>query len=248
MMVICIEMKIPLFLVGKPGSSKSLAKSVVTDVMKGPQSTSDFFRNLRDTFMVSFQCSPLATAEGISETFAQCRKFQEKKAVESSVPFVAVVVLDEVGLAEDSKEMPLKVLHPLLETGTVDDEDGDEAKETQRVAFIGISNWALDPAKMNRGILLSRGEPGEEDLRISAAGICTASGKENQHLMEAAIAQLTKGYVAIRERQEREFFGLRDFYHLVKMLLAIVRKTQKRPSDQDFEFVVRRNFGGYFGG
>lgn len=32
--------------------------------------------------------------------------------------FVAVVVLDEVGLAEDSPNLPLKVLHPLLEDGT----------------------------------------------------------------------------------------------------------------------------------
>lgn len=35
MMVICIELKIPLFLVGKPGSSKSLAKSIVADSMQG---------------------------------------------------------------------------------------------------------------------------------------------------------------------------------------------------------------------
>ena len=35
MMAICIELKIPLFLVGKPGSSKSLAKSIVADSMLG---------------------------------------------------------------------------------------------------------------------------------------------------------------------------------------------------------------------
>ena len=34
MMTICLELKIPLFLVGKPGSSKSLAKSIVTDSLK----------------------------------------------------------------------------------------------------------------------------------------------------------------------------------------------------------------------
>ena len=35
MMVICIELRIPLFLVGKPGSSKSLAKTIVADAMQG---------------------------------------------------------------------------------------------------------------------------------------------------------------------------------------------------------------------
>ena len=32
--------------------------------------------------------------------------------------YVSVVVLDEVGLAEDSPNLPLKALHPLLEDGT----------------------------------------------------------------------------------------------------------------------------------
>ena len=34
-MSICMELRIPLFLVGKPGSSKTLAKTVVVDVMQG---------------------------------------------------------------------------------------------------------------------------------------------------------------------------------------------------------------------
>lgn len=37
-----------------------------------------------------------------------------------------------------------------------------------KVSFIGISNWALDPAKMNRGILVQREVPDEEDLVESA--------------------------------------------------------------------------------
>jgi hypothetical protein len=56
--------------------------------------------------MVSFQCSPLATPDGIKGTFKQCAMFQEDKNLEQ---FVSVVVLDEVGLAEDSPRMPLKV-------------------------------------------------------------------------------------------------------------------------------------------
>ena len=43
MMIICIELKIPLFLVGKPGSSKSLAKTVVLNALQGKQSYSDMF-------------------------------------------------------------------------------------------------------------------------------------------------------------------------------------------------------------
>lgn len=37
-----------------------------------------------------------------------------------------------------------------------------------KVAFIGISNWALDPAKMNRGILVQTEVPDLEELIESA--------------------------------------------------------------------------------
>ena len=38
----------------------------------------------------------------------------------------------------------------------------------KRVAFIGISNWALDPAKMNRGVMVTRSDPNEKELTLSA--------------------------------------------------------------------------------
>ena len=47
MMVVCIENRIPLFLVGKPGSSKSLAKTIVADAMQGNAAKSDLFRTFK---------------------------------------------------------------------------------------------------------------------------------------------------------------------------------------------------------
>lgn len=65
--------------------------------------------------LFSYQCSQYSTPESILEVFASAKKFQEEKEVNE---FVSVVVLDEVGLAEDSPSLPLKTLHPLLEDGT----------------------------------------------------------------------------------------------------------------------------------
>ncbi|XP_018431519.1 PREDICTED: E3 ubiquitin-protein ligase RNF213-like, partial [Nanorana parkeri] len=144
MMVICIELKIPLFLVGKPGSSKSLAKTIVADAMQGQTAHTELYKDLKQIHLVSFQCSPHSTPEGIIGTFRHCARFQEGKNLNE---YVSVVVLDEIGLAEDSPKMPLKTLHPLLEDGCIDDDTSPHKK----VGFIGISNWALDPAKMNRG-------------------------------------------------------------------------------------------------
>ena len=65
--------------------------------------------------MFSYQCSQLSTPESVIEVFNTAKKFQ--KTVDTS-KYVSVVVLDEVGLAEDSPNLPLKALHPLLEDGT----------------------------------------------------------------------------------------------------------------------------------
>ena len=58
MMVVCIELRIPLFVVGKPGSSKSLAKAVVADNMQGDKSPSDLFKAFKQ---VSLANNPIDT-------------------------------------------------------------------------------------------------------------------------------------------------------------------------------------------
>ena len=47
MMIVCIELRIPMFLVGKPGSSKSLAKTIVADAMQGNAAHKDLFKNYK---------------------------------------------------------------------------------------------------------------------------------------------------------------------------------------------------------
>ena len=115
MMAICIELRIPLFIVGKPGSSKSLAKAIINASMRGKSSQTDLLKNFKAVQMFSHQCSQMSTPEGVIEVFNKAKRFQNKQGVKSCV---AVVVLDEVGLAEDSPNLPLKALHPLLEDGT----------------------------------------------------------------------------------------------------------------------------------
>ena len=115
MMAICIELRIPLFLVGKPGSSKSLAKAVIQRSVRGKNSQSDLLKGFKEVDIFSYQCSQLSTPESVIDVFNTASRFQKKQDTTSSV---AVVVLDEVGLAEDSPNLPLKALHPLLEDGT----------------------------------------------------------------------------------------------------------------------------------
>ena len=77
MMIVCIELRIPLFIVGKPGSSKSLAKSIVTNAMQGRNSESKLFQKFKEPYFINFQCSPLTTSEMIVKAFEEAAKFQE---------------------------------------------------------------------------------------------------------------------------------------------------------------------------
>uniref|UniRef100_A0A8D0H1U9 Ring finger protein 213 n=1 Tax=Sphenodon punctatus TaxID=8508 RepID=A0A8D0H1U9_SPHPU len=236
MMVICIELKIPLFLVGKPGSSKSLAKTIVADAMQGKAAYSNLYKELKQIHLVSFQCSPHSTPEGIIGTFKHCARFQDGKNLRE---YVSVVVLDEIGLAEDSPKMPLKTLHPLLEDGCID----DEPLPHKKVGFIGISNWALDPAKMNRGIFVSRGDPSNKELIESAKGICSSDHVILQKV-ERFFPIFANAYEEICKTQGKEFFGLRDYYSLIKMVFALTKTSKTEPTPYNIAQVVLRNFSG----
>ena len=55
------------------------------------------------------------------------------------------------------------------EGGTAEDKSKGCAADKKsekliKCAFIGISNWALDPAKMNRGIFIQVGSPADNEL------------------------------------------------------------------------------------
>ncbi|KAJ7989846.1 hypothetical protein DPEC_G00308720 [Dallia pectoralis] len=236
MMVVCIELRIPLFLVGKPGSSKSLSKTLVADAMQGQAAHSDLYKRLKQIHLVSFQCSPHSTPEGIINTFKQCGRFQEGKNLRE---YISVVVLDEIGLAEDSPKMPLKTLHPLLEEGCID----DEPLPHKKVGFIGISNWALDPAKMNRGIFVSRGDPDEKELIESAKGICSSDTMISEKVRDF-FQPFARAYLNICRKQGKGFFGLRDYYSLIKMVFAVTKATEQRPSADKIVEAVLRNFSG----
>ena len=99
---------------------------------------------------------------------------------------------------------------------------GQIVAREERVAFIGISNWALDPAKMNRGVMVTRGDPSEDELEYSAEGICS---NQEDDPVKARLKQffkpLSEAYMEICEGQDRQFFGLRDFYRLALSKLVI---------------------------
>ena len=86
---------------------------------------------------MSYQCSQLSTSGSIIKLFKDAKKYQDSEK-QNKKSFVAVVVLDEVGLAEDSPNLPLKSLHPLLEDGTEGSNSSDDFSDEVCVQYVYV--------------------------------------------------------------------------------------------------------------
>lgn len=249
--LVCIFNCIPVFVVGKPGCSKSLSMQLIRSNLKGKDSADDFFKTLPQLYCVSFQGSESSTSEGIIKVFEKAQNYQNYN---KSQNVSSVVILDEIGLAEISRFNPLKVLHNLLEP---------DNKGTPNVSVVGISNWALDAAKMNRAIYLSRPEMDEEELHETAISITKSLTSEFDSSDAAAIEEndynetmpeeikkllgkLAHAYSVYNTNQcYTNFHGLRDFYSLTKYIgKEILLDKQTDTIDSVIIRGLLRNFGG----
>ncbi|CAE8735076.1 unnamed protein product [Polarella glacialis] len=231
-MVVCIDARVPLITVGKPGSSKSLAMQIIRDrFQRETKSVRLRDMQLPDIGVFPYQCSKHTTAQDIERRFRDAQRYEQGLQGEERR---GVVFLDEIGLAERSPDLPLKVLHKLL-----------EMPENQ-VSFVGLSNWALDAAKMNRCLLLSRNDASHEDLRATATAI-VATGRESA-LLTSHLAIFGSAFLQVCEALQRRgygnFSGLRDFYAFIKLLDGLLPGGATEVQPELLVKAILRSFSG----
>ena len=110
---VCLNTKIPLFIIGKPGSSKSLSSQLIFKSMNGKDSFNEFFRYFPKVYTKSYQGSLTSNSKGVLKIFQKARKSLEDKNLQNEI--ISSIYFDEMGLAEISKNNPLKVIHSQLE-------------------------------------------------------------------------------------------------------------------------------------
>ena len=221
--VVSLLNKIPVFVVGKPGTSKSLTMRLIADNLRGQQSPNPLWRNFPAVHVVPYQCSPHSTSDSILFQFQKACDYASSRSEDT----ITVLLLDEVGLAELSPDLPLKVLHEIL--------------VNPPIAIVGISNWVLDPAKMNRACLLRRPDLGRSELAMTASQI--AGGLEDPAWLESLS---TAFHTVYTHQRGRAWIGMRDFYSLIKALRSSHTARDPGSTMQWAEFMkyLCRNFGG----
>ena len=146
LLFLSVNTNIPYIIIGKPGSGKSLSAQLINKSMRGKYSKNKFFQQFPEIIQTYFQGSESTQPEDVENLFEKAKKkldyFKNKDIKKEELP-ISLVLFDELGLAERSKSNPLKVLHSKLEyTGK---EEG--------LSFVGISNYSLDAAKINRALV-----------------------------------------------------------------------------------------------
>ena len=252
---VAINSKVPIFIVGKPGCSKSLSMQLISKSMQGSASEKPFFKLLPKNIIHSYQGSLSSTSKGVENVFAKARETlrqlkenQDKDKNQEKI--ISLIYFDEMGLAEHSPNNPLKVIHSELEY--------DQNEDDKQVAFVGISNWNLDAAKMNRGISISIPEPDEEDNKETAYTIGNSYNEAMALRYKTFYENLGKSYFNYKQllkenysnNGKEDLHGNRDFYHLVKNSSRNMIDYEEKNSLNDETLLesaidsIERNFSG----
>ena len=239
----CIESNIPLIIVGKPGTGKSLSFNILYNTLKGENSNNVIFRDKGKLYRHYYQGSETSTSDGIRKVFEKARR---DKLNNKNKDTITLVFFDEMGLAERSSNNPLKIMHYLLER------DREDA-----VPFLGISNWRLDAAKINRALNLSITDYDDQDLKETAVSIAEAFDFQLSNTYKDFFETLALTYKKYMEesihtiKENKDFHGNRDFYTLIKTAIRELMDRKNEIVNNESKVLteiavltLNRNFGG----
>ena len=161
---------------------------------------------------------------------------------------IVCVFIDEIGLCELSPYNPLKALHTYLELGY------KNQNIEEKLAFVGISNWQLDAAKMNRGIYLNVINPISDFVQMKETAFQITNIYDNYFsikfgdILENLTLVIFNYNLHLKEIKDDQIFfhGTRDFYNLIK---TVTKKIIEKPSEDKIAlksalFAIESNYNG----
>lgn len=245
----CIINGIPLWIIGRPGTSKSLAVNTVLKKLFYRKSPDPKIRDCVPVIYQMHMCSELSTSEAI---LREVEKLVVKGRMIKFPYVIHVQILEELGHADLSPYLPLKCLHNIIDNGYEFhwQEDGVRKSVDVPVVLIGISNTNTDRAKLNRGIVALRDTLSEsqiqktaKDITVStfialrqsrlgrvlsavAASRCADYVEDNWAELITNVAKAFKNANGRLQSSPRDskFLGLRDFYGIIKAAAALIEE------------------------
>lgn len=162
-----------------------------------------------------------------------------------------------------SPEKPIKILHSELERKSV----LTSGEQLSHYSVVALSNWVVDAAQVNRGILITRTEANQEDLLKSALQLAESLVNRYvqqseiyrvQRMLTDSLQSIVSTYQALDQQTDiggGHFFSMRDFFFCVKNFVCSIfnsvevrRLGQIRDARISQYFLIQsaiRNFGGH---
>ena len=217
LMFLSLITKIPLFIVGNPGTGKTLSTKLIYNSMRGKYSNNKFFRKFPQIVQTYFQGTESTMPEDVEKLFeiAENKSNSSNKNMKKEMIPISLVIFDELGLAEKSKSYPLKILHSRLEY----------ANNGEGVSFIGISNFSLDVSKENRclNLLVPNLEDRVDQLINISKSIVQSISKDLSNNIIFEILSTT-------------YYEYKNFLNFIKELTVFKQfKTKNNESDKPID-------------
>ena len=248
---VSINTKIPLFIIGKPGFSKTLSVKLITYSMRGSSSYNLFFKKYPRVITHRYNCSLLSTSNGIGDIFKKSYEIKNQLNIEVKEKYISLIFFDDMELAEFLPNNPLNIIHSKLEF--------DKNEDDESIAFVGISNNKLDYTIVNRGIMVSVLEFDLEDLKETAFNIAysydEAIAKKYKSFLEnlaSCFFEYNNNYLKRNHMLfgKEDFHGIKDFYHLITYSIRkiIEKEKQNNLNNQTLSEIaidsIEKNFSG----
>ena len=230
LLFISIITKIPLIIIGKPGTGKSLSAKIICESMKGKYSKNEFFRKYPEIIPTFFQGSESTNPEDIIKLFDRAEgkynffneKLKKNEIRKEDLP-ISVILFDELGLAENAKTNPFKKLNSKIEYS-------DKALD---ISFIGISKYSLDPEKLNRFIILSVQDSDEILDRLT----CVVQG-----IVETISEDLFENQKTVFEIIVKAYCRYKKILLLIKELIVFKQLNLKNNESEEYMNLEKMDF------
>ena len=213
-MFLTIYQKGVSYIVGMPGTSKSLALDALTAA-----SNNDTFLNGKYPKIVRYdiQCSPHTTAKAVMEIATRTAEHQHLHKE------IHVLVMEEISHAANGDQLALMQLHNIVDRGVYVESIDDYVK----IPIVALTNYKLDAGKMNRGIVVHRGVPTADDM--VQTGMQLIRNTSVKHVIEPIVKRVARIFrdTILCDPVLMSFYGMRDYFGILLMIREYLERENE---------------------
>ena len=239
---------IPLIVIGKSGTSKTLSAQLIFKEMLGKQSKNKFFQFYPKINQTYFQCSNSTSSEDVDNILLISKErmndLSRKNKMNKNLP-ISVILFDSLELLEQKEYNLLNVLQNQIEFGS----------NIKNLRFIGFSNSKLDNSIMNKTLFLSVSlESNLDELKIISLAIAEGINEDNGkrtifrtivpnvyfHFKEAL--KLLKLFIVYKEYISIEYKNIIDKYKEDKDFIKIFKDINEFKSNKENKKIFEYEF------